>query len=1701
MDAQGGLVDGKYRIVRQIGGGAFSEVYLVEGPDGRSALKLLKEKGRATDAVAVEDFKREFTILKDLNHPHIARILDFGFDTERDRYYFTSEFVDGSNFFDATENLEPAVVTNLIVQALRALEYLHSFRVYHFDIKATNVLVLEGARPKLKLIDFGLAGVDPRGKLIGTPSYMPPEIINVEPADGRADLYSLGVLWYYALMRKNPFRARTTEDTLENQLHRIPPPPSSVVNALPQWLDTILGRLLEKNRANRFPTAARVIRAINRFVEKPYALETAATLLSYLPEEGRLVGREQVQSELLTEMEHLKGTTQAGTSWLLHGVRGGGRSRWLREAKYTAQLGDVRVTSASGSDAVQAQALLERLSAHLASGEGFEFFLLDDAQALIDEERAWRLLLARLAQTRRPAGGACAMVIVAVRDDEIDADTLGQLGELCSKTFEIGTFTEAELKSYLVSLTGIEEPPSVLLDGIYRRTDGNPMFVTEILRSLILSGALFDEGGRWNESLFEDVGVDFSRIIVPQTIGALLREQAGTLELAERDIVELLAASTEPLTATVLGAGRDPDEVGVALTALTRKGFIERDEGMTYRLHNDLMGQALFEALSREQQQHLHDRLARALRGAGVELTRVAHHQSRGSDPEVAQEASLALGDIYLRRGLGRRAADYLERAERLIPEHDVERRIEAAMKRGEAQLISHRYEAAEHTFEKVDHLFAELPESSRLNPLHVDAHVRLGGTYLKLGDFERALMSFAEAKRTLSLIGGDPVREIVIENFRASALLSQGKAEEASRAFVASKVAFEALPAGRRSAITNNDLGMSLLALGKLDEAEAAFQDDLQFAESLKDNLLIARVRYNFAQLALARGRYDEAIIAFETCAEICKRCNNTELLLRTYNGLGNLYRGQGKLEQSYAAYARGIALHEHLGDPSGGAILKVNLGIIESERGEDDQALDDLVPAVDYLRSVPQKTANDRAALSRGLLEMGDLLQRKGDLDGARRALEEARGVAEEEASAAPQRFWIALTLAEVALGEGGSGHEEEVQELVAEVSNLAETDDEREKSVELSQRIDQSIARTSSPKEAPPPTAAAQGPTSALSGIDEISGRGLQVSGRWPSPETPQLAAVDRYTRLLEINRLINAESDLTYVLNSVLYAAAELAGAARGAVMLITSAGEPTVICQHNMAVEAQEGIISHSLITRTLQEGRVIVTDDALSDERFSGEESVVAHRFKSVLCAPIRARRRVIGILYLDHPARTAAFAHIDLGLLDAFCDQAGLAIENAQLRERALRPDGRTEAKARVEDMHQERERDAMPVHSTYVPTQSFGVIGKSKSMQEILKLLDKIADTDLAVLLFGESGTGKELVARALHENHRRRRSERFVAVNCGAIPGTLMESELFGHKAGAFTGAVRDKKGLFVEADGGTLFLDEVAELDLMLQVKLLRALQEKECTPVGGTHTVRCDVRVVAASNRDVEALMRKERFREDLYYRLCQIRVEIPPLRTRHEDIPLLVEEFIAESRPGESIMVAPSLMGHLLTYPWPGNVRELKNLIEVACALAEGSVIDERAVPDSYEITKQIRGGGEVELSTDSLIESMSGDLWIDEENTYDSETSWKGYERVIIAKAFEANQFQARPAAAELGLSVTTLYKRIAEWDLKNRDNPVYRDPFRYVRGKTLSEYLTLVFTAAYEYSDRRSYIAIANLRVSQGHFYKVMKNRREKE
>jgi len=431
----------------------------------------------------------------------------------------------------------------------------------------------------------------------------------------------------------------------------------------------------------------------------------------------------------------------------------------------------------------------------------------------------------------------------------------------------------------------------------------------------------------------------------------------------------------------------------------------------------------------------------------------------------------------------------------------------------------------------------------------------------------------------------------------------------------------------------------------------------------------------------------------------------------------------------------------------------------------------------------------------------------------------------------------------------------------------------------------------------------------------------------------PATSQVAR--NLNALLKISRVVHAIRGLEELQAQLLDLIFEVVPASRGAILLVEGAGQEfsCLYARTRHAGQAQLVKVSRTVARQVMQENVAILGMDVAASGTLRDVESLAASDVRSLLCVPLAVFQRVIGCIYLDSTNTANRFQEDHLQLMAAIAGISAVALDNAR----------------RVQWLEQENQRLTTEVR------QEQNLVGEGARMKEVFQFLARVAPAESTVLIEGESGTGKELVARALHRNSHRG-NKPFVAINCAAIPESLLESDLFGHERGAFTGAAALKRGRLEVADGGVVFLDEIGELAPALQVKLLRVLQEREFERVGGTHPIKIDIRLIAATNRDLSEAVRTGEFRQDLYYRLAVMKLTMPPLRERREDIPMLTRHFVQKYAKRSKVKPKPvsrEAMAALVNYEWPGNVRELENAIERALVMGSSDALLLEDLPES----------------------------------------------------------------------------------------------------------------------------------------------------
>lgn len=480
------------------------------------------------------------------------------------------------------------------------------------------------------------------------------------------------------------------------------------------------------------------------------------------------------------------------------------------------------------------------------------------------------------------------------------------------------------------------------------------------------------------------------------------------------------------------------------------------------------------------------------------------------------------------------------------------------------------------------------------------------------------------------------------------------------------------------------------------------------------------------------------------------------------------------------------------------------------------------------------------------------------------------------------------------------------------------------------------------------------------------------------------------------LSEIAQVTNSIQDSELLLEKILEIALETLSAERGFILLkSTRTPQGFELKSSRNLTDSQINDLtqlSTSVVHEVFKTGEPLLLFEVQNDPRYGKAESIVIQKIQSIACVPLTLKNKQIGAIYLDSLTQRSKFTKDSLPFLTAFANQSAIAIENARLYQ-SLREENR-HLRQEVQRAHGFDE-----------------IIGQSQAIREVFDIMHRVLDSDASVLIEGESGTGKELVARAIHYNGHRK-DKPFMAFFCGSLPDSLIESELFGHKKGAFTGAVTDKRGLFEFADGGTFFLDEIGDLSMQVQAKLLRVLQEGEIKRVGENQIRKVDIRIISATNKILKKHIKDGAFREDLFYRLNTISLTMPPLRQRRSDIPLLAHHFLdkfTETRHSNIKGFDQDSLQAVQSYSWPGNIRELENTIERAVLMAKGDLI-----------TKEDLG-----LPIDDASDELESGMTL------------KDFQRRLVQKILQEQNDNISEAARILDVSRRWLHYKIKEWQL----------------------------------------------------------------
>jgi serine/threonine-protein kinase PknK len=1554
----GAVLAGRYRIERLLGQGGSALTWCAHdlAEDGEVALKLLHAQPEA------ENFRAEFARLRELSHPHLARVRDYGRASIAGRLvpFFTSELIAGGTLRARCAAGGLPAAEQALRDALGALAFLHRLGLRHGDVKPENILVDQTGRGVL--IDLGYAAPIGARELLGaTPAYLAPELVRGESADERADLYAVGVM----------LRELGAQGALAELAERLARPDAK---ARPR---SLAAACIECGLGWDFDAAP---------------LGTATPLL------GRAAQLEAARTVL---DRAARGQPGPRVVWV-EGVRGVGTTRFVRELCFAVdprfELFEahaardrlhVLLGRAFGTEPAGVEALLQRLAALSARSAPLLLAWHDLDRASAEEQAQLALALGAT-----PAHGSLAWL---VSSKHAPPPTLGP--ERCVR-LSLAALDEADLARW----AGAHVPPS-RIPALRAFTGGFPLYVERTLAAFA-SGRLSVEG-------LATAGSDNPE--ARAALAALISD----LEPRERELLVHAALGLPapfPASARLLERGLVCD--GPGGLRLSRESDCEALLELSERMLVERLSAHAAELCAHDPRPESGARRIAHLARAGRTQAALQLFAASGPAAEHDPRAFVA-GAALLRPHMG---TDELVALASLLRQSGEPRQALGVLARARRPSTQARGDAAPERAAPPDRLYLEAAEC-----------------YLALGDSRRAARALGKLQHP---------DEPHCSECLARVHVRRGEYSAARR--IAS-AALQTRCAGALAARLHESLALACSYLGEdaeaqaqLDQAEAAESDPAPRAEARRWSLR--------GFLAMRRADPERALGAYERALAIADRLGLSDLVSNALLNLASARQMLGSYGRARDLYERALRMARALGRKHSELLLQANLANVALECGAFEEAsrlLDALEPQA--------SAAALRGALPRYRAE---LLLLTGQPELALQTLARAGEQADERDA---KVYQMLAGEAQLALGAAPAA-----AECLALSRGLADPDLEARREL-LAGRVALATARDdlalacferalAAARHAAltPLVARAEGELAELytrSGSPGLSREqrtraqarwermalDLPAAARdafWAHPLRARLRAVPErepqgksslsFARVVELSRRINAQRTIDDVLAFALDAALELTAAERGFVLLYDAA-ERSFAVKSARHVDSQLGSApfewSRGIAERVITSGEAVVTLDATHDTRFQAQASVHAMGLKSVLCVPVIGTRGLRGALYLDNRYLRSRFTEADAELVQALAEQVAVALGNAQLlseleqkQRELLRKQRKVEELLEGKEREVERLEGALAEQRAALGTRfSYDeIVGTSAGLRRLFATLDRVIPTDLPVVILGESGTGKELVARALHSQGPRARQP-FVGINCGALPEALLESELFGHVKGAFTGADRDKSGLFVAARGGTLFLDELGELPLSLQVKLLRVLTERELRPVGATRSQSIDVRIVAATNRDLRRMVSEGGFREDLYYRLSVVEIVLPPLRERKEDVVPIAERLLA--RRAQQLGAAPKRLSseaaqRLLAHPFPGNVRELENVLLRAGALCEGDTIRaaDLALPAGASAP---------------------------ERQTARSRSDFAREEAALLLESLERARWNVSSVSRSLGIPRNTLYRKLARLGL----------------------------------------------------------------
>ncbi len=1598
MFENGTILDKRYQIQTHLGTGGMGEVYRVLDLEQSQACALKILNTMMDQKAAHRRFHREFQVLNRFQHPCLVRTYTWGFAEERP--YFTMEYLPG-------KTLEKVIADHallghfrashffaLVQQLAEGLAYIHAQGAVHRDLKPSNIMVLETEEGiETTILDMGLAklrhlhsaSITQTGAAIGTAEYMSPEQGKGLWVDHRSDLYSLGIILYEMLTGTPPFSGQNPISVIMKHIREIPPSMGEINIAVPDEIQQIVLKLLAKEPVDRFQSAEEVLRALPSEFVLPDDEQRDIHRKVMRPQ---FVGRESEMKTLRAMLRDVQAGEQRVV--LISGESGVGKSRLVEELLGDALIHDFLCLKGAGReeggqiygaliDAFRQVKTTDLVGRVPDPVESDKFSVMERWLQLLKSLRQKQPIVLCLEDIQWLDELTLEFLQYALRDPEpcpfllcltCQGSNLEPLSEEIENFIHSNGFAKAiriQLKNlpkkevaYLAaSMLGERSIPPDALQTLFRETGGQPLFVVEAVRTLVNADVV-------RQNVFGDwQWGEFPQTLLSDDISEILHRRIATLPAVQQRVLEYACVFLSDFPFELLAAVWRGDELELldVLDELIAEGLLTacgEDEDQ-YRFSQALCRRAIYDRMQNVRRRLLHREIGNAL-----------------EKTEDAEDLTEELADHFAAAGEQDKAVKYMRLS-------------------GKKALEVQAYRQARIRFEAVRDWTADDAFKSQADS--IDFLCDYADVLNGCGQHNSALELLDEAQALLPDDRNDLKARILNDQGEIHSALQYGE--------IAEEYMLEALQLYQKL----GDREGEIQALGSLaylcdvserhKDAIAYMRREIEKRSMLGDPQNEAFIQGREGQAVLVKFRFETAKGYLETAVKAFKqpslehhRIWALNLLPRVYFYLNNFNLAESVCHEVIGEWhKRGVVYWE--------AMNLLWLGELALERGDSAEALEYVETSAERFL---QTSRNDYVYRAYAIAAMATA--RMGDDEAALEWAEKASEGVHQTSGMYTGILPLVYCGIGVALSKAGRVAEaEDAFEQAIECRRESKGDhwarallmagefylqrDDMTRATEYLETAKQAFGEM----EMSYFFEKTQMLLNQLSGDKDGRGRDAASS----SEISVDTLSVDRWRLLYDVSRELTTERDVKVLLDRTLGNLLVVYPAER--VLIAVKNKTPKgfmvdAVRYHNVEADDAEAL-SRGIIRRVIETNEPILSIDAQTDDRLNRYQSVMDYNIRSILCVPLfHVSEGVMGTLYVDHRGIGNAFSEADQTFLQAFANLVGVALVNARMYEQL-------EDKARYLQQQIERR------------YQLGDLFGQSDAMQAIYQLIERAAKSDIPVLVQGETGTGKELAARAIHYNSTRK-DQRFLSQNCAALSPELLQSELFGHKKGAFTGATENHIGIFEEANEGTVFLDEIADASPQLQRSLLRVLQEGEIRRVGETVDRAVDVRIIAATNRDLKQEVEKGSFREDLYYRLDVIQINMPPLRERMEDVPLLAKHLLIRAREDANKSVGELTVGAIKTltsHDWPGNVRELENKIRRAVVLAEE---DSEITPDLFSEA--------VGYAVSDVSVEYQGRL----------QDHVQEYEKRLIRDALDRYEGNITHTAEELGMTRAGLQKKI---------------------------------------------------------------------